>query len=145
MCNLVFISTDSLEDLAINSNGTLNLDFSRASADDLKQIQGMLAHQNVWFVGRFGGCSCHFRHVIAGNEPFDFVAPQDWDDEEEDDIQATITIYKVIKGLIEKGFSVDLIDFEDEPPEEFNRLEVDLIQVSPSEFRFFENYRFTFR
>ena len=145
MCNLVFLSTDSPEDLATNSSEDLDLTFTKATLEDLQQIHRNLAHENVWFLSHFGGCSCHFRHVIAGNVQFDFRDPQDWDDEDEDDIQATVAVYKVIKGLVENGFSVDIIDFENEPPEEFIELEVDLGQVPQSAFRFFENYRFNFR
>ena len=82
---------------------------------------------------------------MAGNEQFEFSEPEDWYDEDVDDIQATVAVYKVIQQLIHNGFSVDLIDFENDPPEAFKEIEVDLIQVSQSSFRFFENYRFTFR
>ena len=51
--------------------------------------------------GRRAGCSCTFRHLAGWELGFD--EPQDWFPEEQDNLQATAELYRVIASLVQGG------------------------------------------
>jgi len=111
----------------------------------------MLAYPRQWYLqSRYGGCSCHFRHVIyhEGSGPA-FGVPEDWCSEDEDNIEDTAAVYDLLCRLVAEGHRVDLVDFwngewsGDGAMEEVT-VTVRLSEVPREAFRFFEEYRFDF-
>ena len=142
MCNMVFVSTDSPEDLAAIVSP--NFEFSLLSeVEDLK-LTCVLEHPNRWFVtGRYGGCSCHLRHLI--DDPrvdFGFHEPFDWCPEDPEDVEDTAAIYDVFRRLVTNGANVDVVDlWNSEVAEPVETVTVSLAEIDRGKFLFMENRR----
>lgn len=140
MCNLIYISTDSDQDLA--SLGSNQFKYERMSGEELAKIGPLLSYPNKWFLEcQYGGCSCHFRHLLDGSD-FDFGPVADWLPEDEDDVESTAAVYDSLAVLVNAGARVDILDtYEGEPV--FKRdVEVRLSEVKRNDFRFWEACRF---
>jgi hypothetical protein len=135
---MLYLSTDSPEDLTeLNSDLVL---FEGLSDDDGADL---LLYPHKWYVGSKSGCSCTFRHLVSTE--LGFSDPLDWVPEEEDEIQATAALYKVIAKLHSDGHKVDLLDiWESDEAAEILSVQVDLGSVPESAFRLFENHHFIF-
>ena len=107
-----------------------------------------LAFPNRWFVGSQSGCSCSFRHLSAGSAELGFGEPEDWFPEDTLAIEATLQAISLIRSLVKTGASVDVVDAWTGEDKELRPLdgdiEVDLEETHDGQFRFYENYRFTF-
>ncbi len=141
MCYTLLLSTTSPEDLSVH-----NTDLVRFTKD-LPQIAEVaaLTYEHKWYVGSKSGCSCSFRHLYSIE--LGFGEPVEWYKEEPEDIDATLQTIQLIREVVAKGESVDCVDTW--PRQEMksaatSELDVDLSSIKDREFRFFENYHFTF-
>ena len=139
MCYALYLSTTSKKDLAALNSDMVR--FERLSDDE--GHASVLKYPEKWYVGSKSGCSCNFRHLTSVE--LGFGEPLDWYPEEEDDIQATAELFKVIFRLVSEGNQVDCLDFwEGMERGEVKTLAVDLRTVPEKAFRFFENHQFVF-
>lgn len=140
MCHLIYLSTNSDQDLATLPSDLFS--FVRPSKAEIEQMKGLLRHQNVWYLtGAYGGCSCHFRHLLWESTSLGFGDPEDWFPEDEDDIASTHAVYDAISDLVKQGYKVDLVDQWSGDPVETS-LEVSLCEVTRTKFRFWAGHRF---
>jgi hypothetical protein len=141
VCYLVVLSTSSDEDLSEYNNELVHFE---KEIPDLAEIE-KLKYQNKWYLGSKSGCSCTFRHLYSTE--LGFASPVDWYPEEEDEIDATLQVAKIIRQLVNQGESVDCIDIWEGNKNnqlEIKTINVNLSEVSDEAFRFMENYLFTF-
>ncbi len=74
-----------------------------------------------------------------------FGEPEEWYPEDEDKLQATVELYRVIAPLVSEGYQVDCLDiWEGAVVADLKTKVVDLNAVSERAFRLFENYHFIF-
>lgn len=141
MCYSLYLSTTANEDLAVLTSSLFIFEPHAVRDDD--GIGEGLANPHKWVLtGRHGGCSCHFRHVVQGNEPV-FDPPMDEFPEDAEEVESTVAIYELFNRLVTAGHRVDVVDLWDGTPPEYARsIEVSLSQVPAQAFRFFEGYRF---
>ena len=140
MCYSVYLSTTSMEDLGHRPGDLFS--FASIDKDDNPEIVGLLAYPARWrLVCRYGGCSCHFRHIE--DESPTFSTPEAWRPEDADDIESTGAFYDFLRDLLGTGHRVDLIDvWSDARAEYIDLLSVSLGQVDRVAFRFFADWRF---
>ncbi len=101
----------------------------------LSQIFGFDADlHHVWSASRWGGCSCQFRLYHWANEPFDFGPPEDWMQDEPDDLAATRHLYRCLMSLLQSGWRVELFCTEEESALPIRKLKVNLAAVSEVDF-----------
>lgn len=139
MCYLLYLSTDSQEDLAKYNNDLVK--FEKITGEDEEVPLELLGYPNAWYVGSSSICSCAFRHIAEPD--FGFSEPVDWYEEDAEDLQATRRLYLVFQELLRAGKKVDCVDkYAGTPIENFKTMDVSFSQVSEAEFRLFENYKF---
>lgn len=141
MCYLLLLSTTSGEDFSTHNNELVH--FSR----DLPAtaVADSLCYANRWTIGSMSGCSCTFRHLHSVE--LGFAEPVDWYPEEEEEIEATLQLIRIIRCVVLEGHAVDCVDVwqgHDAGASVVSQLDVDLGTVTDSAFRFFENYHFKF-
>jgi hypothetical protein len=140
---MIILSTSSPDDLSQYNTHLLRFNKTLPS---LKQKAALL-YPYQWFVGSKDGCSCAFRHLSTESISLGFDQPVDWFEEELDDIEATQQFYAVIEKLTQNGYQVDCIDAWDNQDDQCALAGREIVNVSdlkPAEFRFFENYQFDF-
>ena len=148
MCYTVFFSTTSDEDLSEAGHGLFTPYRTDGHTWEEEAIE-LLAHPNRWYLEcRYGGCSCHFRHIESYIATFGL--PGDplpgGQDEDEDDIESTAAFYDLIKRLVDEGHDIDVIDvWSDTPNERVQTMDVSLSEVTRDTFRFFASHRFMLR
>ncbi len=143
MCYMVVLSTSSPEDLRKYNTNLLRFEKRLPGLTEEKELK--MPHK--WFVGSKDGCSCAFRHLHTSAVELGFSEPVVWYPEEQDDLDATQQFYRVVTKLIDDEYSVDCVDAWDHRDEKSplsGREVVNIKSVRASEFRFFENYKFTF-
>jgi hypothetical protein len=142
MCYLVFISTNTEEDLADLSTGRFS--FERACGPDSSSARKILKHKNLWnLLSRNSGCSCGFRHLSVESGPLEFEPPQDWAEVDPDDVISTQEVYDFFSELVDQGYSVDVVDiWNEENIEDVQSCEIHLDAISREAFHFFEGWRF---
>ncbi|MCE1246110.1 MAG: hypothetical protein LWY06_05655 [Firmicutes bacterium] len=146
MCNLLYLSTTGdLVPSQCNHSGFLF--FEKITREDYPRIGEVLLYDNLWFVSnKQGGCSCGFRNTHNDISDFGFYEPLDWAKEEEENIIATKLLYQVIRGLLDSGHGVDILeDWDELPPEEFSEMEVDLNEVREEQLVFYVNSHYVFK
>ena len=100
-----------------------------------------LAYRSRWFVAcRFGGCSCHFRSFVEGN-PREFWEPQDWFEEDPEDVEATRAFYDLVSSLVGHGHQVDIVTVWSGDAVR-HQFDVSLSEVSREAFGFMDGTRF---
>jgi hypothetical protein len=142
MCHTIFISTDSDRDLAaLPSDQFL---FERPSLDQVESVRTTLAHPNLWYLSsKYGGCSCHYRHLLRESISLGFAKPEAWFPEDEGDIESTKAVYDVLFQLVQAGNAVDIVSlWNAELPNEIHRVAVHLHEVNRNEFRFWQGCLF---
>jgi hypothetical protein len=143
MCYSLYLSTDSPAGLRVYNTDLVR--FQQAEDYEYKTafIIGLLEFPNRWFVGSRSGCSCTFRHLSAIE--LGFGAPEDWYEEQQDDLDATQQLYDVIVRLLRSGQRVDCIDiWSGAELNDIKTLPVSVEAVPKEAFRLFEGYRFIF-
>jgi hypothetical protein len=142
MCYIVYISTDSDEDLAIRNSDLVR--FKKVVDESIDPSIGLLEFSNKWYVGSKSECSCTFRHLTSIE--LGFSEPQDWSKEEQDEIDATLELYEVLYELFSQGYKLDMIDrWVDSKREDLKIIDVSLDSVPKKTFRLFENHKFRFK
>src|SRR5262245_42174927 len=107
MCYMIYLSTTCPEDLGLLPSNIYR--FQRLTTENDPVITDQLDYPFRWRLeGRYGGCSCHFRHL--GGELLEFAPPADWLPEDADDIEATKAVYDVLGRMLADGHKVDLVD-----------------------------------
>ncbi len=140
MCYELYLSTSSTEDLSQHDSEWLS--FGNPDRLDSRYI-GILENERKWYVGSKSGCSCTFRHLAGGDLAFD--EPQDWLPEEQDNLQATAELYRVIASLVQGGYEVDCLDlWPGADPARIKTVSVGLSAVPQKAFRLFEDHHFVF-
>jgi hypothetical protein len=141
MCYVVYISTDSQQDLAERNSELVR--FEKVTDTESDPCISVLEFPNKWEVGSKSGCSCTFRHLYISSVQLGFSEPQDWYKEEKDELDATRELYQALKDILESGYQVDLVDrWEGAEPENITTLDVSLHDVAETAFRMFENHKF---
>lgn len=118
----------------------------RIAPDYFRYAAGFLEYPNRWFVAcRFGGCSCHFRNNLRENPP-EFCAPEEWLEEDPEDVDATLAFYDFVTKLVRAGHQIDTVTVwaSDAPFDTIATREVSLSDVPRDAFRFFDEYRFRY-
>jgi hypothetical protein len=141
MCFLIYLSTTSPEDLRLLPSKLYHL--LPLSKEDDPAIANLLENPSQWFIEcQYGGCSCHFRHLMTGGDLW-FSPPEDWFPEDADDIEATKAVYDLLSKMLAEGHKVDLVDvWVGTKPEAITERDVSLSEVDRDSFRFFENRKF---
>jgi hypothetical protein len=116
--------------------------FERLTDADTEPACSLLGYPHTWFVSWMGGCSCGFRHFAPGIEHLGatFGAPEDRCPEDDEEIENTRHLYRVISGLVRSGHAVECLDvLEGTPPEQVVVLDVVLADVPEGHLRPLEN------
>lgn len=140
---MLLLSTDSKEDLALHNSELISFD---RELPGLKE-ESLLTLPEKWFVGSKSGCSCSFRHLYVGSVELGFGEPEDWLPEAPEEIDATLSFISIIRKMVMHGAKVECIDAWSHDGENTNldgSIEVNLSEIANSQFRFFENHRFSF-
>ena len=146
MCYVIYLSTSSGEDFLQLPTDLYR--FEHADAPGEAQAIGLLKYANKWLLlCRYGGCSCHYRHLAGsvGREP-EFGPPEDWCPEDDDNIESTAAVYDVFARILAEGHRLDVLDiWNGENLEAVTSIAVSLSSVPRQAFGFFENYQFELR
>ncbi len=144
MCHSIYISTTSPEDLAALPSSLFCFQSDPSLDKEIKV--GFPGNRYRWhLLGRYGGCSCHFRHLAAGSD-FEFGVPEAWSPEDADDIESTLAAYDVFARIVASGNELEVVDlWEGTSPENVIAMEVSLSHVPRESFQFFEGYKFILR
>lgn len=150
MCNFILLSCDSDIDLTKLEPEWLCCQELGENKLALNPEVQYLSYANKWLITSqtSPGCGCGFRHEIHINHEMGFGEPEDWYDEDADDILATKAFYRVIKALVNQGYRVDsfdLFDNNDGITTLLDRLDVDTQDISADAFRFFEQVVFDYQ
>lgn len=141
MCYMVYISTDSPVDLT--DRNTELVRFAKVINLETDPCLSVLEFPNKWEVGSKSGCGCTFRHLYIESVELGFSEPEDWYQEEKDELDATLQLYKALNDILESGHHLDLVDrWEGAEPDNITTVEVSLDEVSEAAFRMFENHKF---
>ena len=142
MCNSIIVSTTSGQNLSALPTDLFQ--FRPPTEDDQTFARQYLKYPHIWYLsGRDGGCSCHFRHLLAESSDLGFRGPEEWWDEDTDEVESTQAVYDTFKSLVESNERVDLINaWNDKMTENWQSIEISLTVVTRESFRFFENFRF---
>jgi hypothetical protein len=141
MCYLVYLSTTSPADL--RAQNTERIAFEGPRDDDAETATSLLAYPHRWYVSWMGGCSCGLRHVVAAG--LGFGPPEDWCPEDDEEIENTGQLYRVIRALLSSGHAVDCLDiWTGTGPEEVVVVDVALADIPEAHFRLFEGHLFRF-
>ena len=139
MCYAVYISTDSPKNLAEHNSELVR--FKKITVSDSDPCIALLDFPNKWYVGSLSVCSCTFRHLMAPE--LGFGEPEDWYEEEQDELDATRELYRILSDILCSGHQLDLVDrWEGTQPEGITTLDVSLDDVSERAFRMFVDHRF---
>lgn len=141
MCYVLLLSTTSTVDLAVHNSELVRFTKEPPNIAEVKSLK----FPNKWYIGSKSGCSCSFRHLHSIE--LGFSEPVEWYKEAPEDIEATGKVIEIIRDLVDRGERVDCIDaweHQEMYPVAKAELEVNLLKINNSEFRFFENHHFTF-
>lgn len=141
MCDFIVISTDSPEDLSKLDHDTACFSKDTGYETPLE----LLKYPNRYrlFVKAYP-CGCFFRMVDPN---FGMIEPQDWSDEDDDELYNTYFAYDTIKRLLSEGYQVDCISIWTSQTEEDSVVDygtVNLNKISRDEFAFLFQHYFTY-
>lgn len=143
MCYSVYLSTTSNANLLEWGNELCK--FEKEILPDDQEIVDLLQHPNKWFITRYGGCSCHFRHFMNYPDFEAFGVPEEWREEDADDIESSAATYDLFMKLLDSESELDVVSvWTDCTAEEVTNLEVRLADIPRDSFRFVENVMFSF-
>ena len=141
MCYFILLSTSSDEDLSQYNNELVRFEKNIPDIPEVKDLK----YKNSWYLGSKSGCSCTFRHLCSIE--LGFAPPEDWYPEEEEEIEATLQVARIIRRLVNQGELVDCLDIWEGNKDKnmpLKAIEVNLADVPDEAFRFMENHLFTF-
>ena len=141
MCYVLLLSTTSNEDLTVHNNELVRFSRDLPPTTDVVSLK----YPRKWYIGSRSGCSCSFRHLYSTE--LGFGEPVDWYEEQPEDVEATLQVIALIRQLVVGNELVDCIDVwehQEMAPRPTRGLDVVLRTLRDGEFRFFENYHFTF-
>lgn len=139
MCYLLYISTNSEHDFAVNNSKLVK--FEKVTDKDEELPAEILRCPNIWYVGSATGCSCSFRHLMAPD--LGFSEPVDWYKEEEEEIEATKQLYDILKNELDKGSAIEIVDkWTRTGLKDIKEMNVSFSDVSRNQFRLIENYKY---
>jgi hypothetical protein len=150
MCNFILLSCDSGIDLTNFENEWLCFKALKDNDLALNPEVKYLSYANNWLITSqtSPGCGCGFRHVMHINHGMGFGEPEDWYEEDTEDILATKAFYRVVRTLVNQGCQVDSFDLFDNNEgitTLLNRLDIDTQHISADAFRFFEQVVFDYQ
>ena len=137
------LSTDSPEDLSRLESPNFKLLWC-SKPEETQTLGTILEHPNSWHItGRYGGCSCHMRHLIRETPEKDFHEPYDWCPEDPEDIEDTAAIYEVLRRIVDGGNNLDVVDlWNGGIGDDFvTVIAVSLAEVNREQFLLMENRR----
>jgi hypothetical protein len=141
MCYLIYISTDSSEDLSQRNSALIR--FEKNFGNCAPEVLNLLQYEYPCYVASKAGCSCTFRHLSSIE--LGFAEPVDWYKESSDEIEATRIFYDIASSLILSGKNIDCIEiWTGTRKDQIQHLKVELSSIRRDEFRFFENHHFVF-
>jgi len=142
MCYSIYLSTDS--DQVLSAHPSELFLFRRPNDEEAREVRALLAYPNIWYLSsRYGGCSCHYRHLLYESASLGFGEPVEWFSEDLDDIESTEAVHDLFSEFVVRGVKIDLVDlWGNEAVDEFEQITVSLHSVPRNAFRFFEGYRF---
>jgi len=108
MCYTLYPSTSS--DRSFEQGSYAHCSFDRVEDSSPEGGVSKLRYPHRWFVGIGHECSCGFRHLGHGSIDLGFSDPVDWWDEEDNEIEATAELYRLVKSLVDSSATVDLAD-----------------------------------
>jgi hypothetical protein len=143
MCHSIYFSTTSDEDLTLLPQDLFIIyrAYHEYNTDELS----VLRYPQTWhLVCQYGGCSCHFRHVLKYSPELRYFSPVEyWCPEDDDDVESTSAIYDVFVRLVSEGHSVDVLDiWEGDEVTSITSITVSVSEVPRDAFRFFDGVRF---
>jgi hypothetical protein len=139
VCHTTFLSTTCAPDFRGINDKHFHL-FPLTEVDDQVPARCLQFPYRWSLECRYGGCSCHFRNWVKENPP-EFWEPQDWFEEDPEDIEATQAFYDFMESLVGRGERLDIVTVWS-GDDLFGELEVSLSVVSRAAFRFMDGYRF---
>lgn len=143
MCYSVYLSTTSDADLTEWGNELCK--FEKGIWPDDQEIVDLLRHPHKWFVTRYGGCSCHFRHNMNYPDLPAFGPPEEWMPEDPDEIESSAAAYDLFMKLLDGGSQLDIVSvWQPCATDEVTSLDVRLADVPRDSFRFVANVMFSF-
>lgn len=140
MCYTLYLSTSSTEDLTKYNTELVHFEHPEHLHD---KVASTLLNPVKWFIGAPTACSCALRH--STEEDAEFREPQEWYPEDDDDVRATMELYRTVATLVHGGHQVDCLDaWSGMEERESKTISVSLSAVSEKTFRLFENHHFVF-
>ena len=143
MCYMLLLSTDSNADLTKHNSALVAFERELPPLAEMQELR----FPHKWFVASRDGCSCGFRHLHTSAIDLGFDTPQEWYNEEPEDIAATLEFVAVVHDLLRNGSQVDCIDVwghETQSSTTAETIEVGLSELKPDAFRFMERRHFVF-
>src|SRR5438105_4568891 len=103
MCYVIYLSTTSEEDFLQLPTDLYRFEHADAPGD--APAIGLLQYANKWYLSsRYGGCSCHYRHLAGSDRSAPaFGPPEDWCPEDDDNIESTAAVYDVFARILAAG------------------------------------------
>jgi len=140
---MLIFSTSSEADLSKHNSGLLKFDKELPPLAECNELK----YQYRWYVGSRDGCSCGFRHLHISAVELGFDLPQDWYEEEDEDIAATMEFFEVVRSLVADGYEVDCIDVwghQTDVSTTVETMELLIGDMPPGKFRLMEARHFVF-
>ena len=126
-------------------------DLGEVDNSEEAQLLRLLSYSNNWYLsGKYGGCSCHFRHTEGGYHPTTkqtsmpyFSIPEDWSPEDPEDVESTAAFYDALVQIVNTGYQVEILDaWSGTKPTRIRTIPISLTKVPRDKFRFFNGFRF---
>ena len=134
MCYELYISANNPLKEQLKSE---YVSFEQINDAQRNNLSSHLKHEFNYYIGSKAGCSCSFRYW---ENDFGFTEPQDWTDEDPDDIKGTIALYKAIINLFPSSTLITIIPTwcgDDIPSQETELINLD--SIAENKFIIFTN------
>ncbi|WP_173910984.1 hypothetical protein [Acinetobacter sp. Marseille-Q1618] len=146
MCNVILISTKQWIDLS--EFNCEDISFTQCLPDYVPEIHEM-KFENRWYIAGYPNeqsCSCHFR--IRPLE-LGFNLPEEWFNEDEQSIKATLKAYEIFTQLMKLSINFEIIvswtqGSVNTDINTIHDIDLDFKKINQDEFCFIENSRMLF-
>lgn len=129
MCYAIYLSTTDCEDLSKSSCEHFKVQALEPNSEACRSLTHPYRRA---LLSRFGGCSCHFRHVA--NERPDFGPVEGWSPEDADDVEATAAAYELLRQILARNHKLEVLDLWNDASEAIRFAEVRLSEVPRDHF-----------